>query len=235
VASQKVIGRIEAHVREALSAERPVVDEPDLLIGHDYKHVDRVRRWALCIARGEGIAELDLIEAAALLHDIGLAQLGPEQRGRHGEIGAELADAFLRENALFSEDQVTRITDAIRWHNAADGGGVLGAILRDADKLDALGAVGLMRALTSKYHKPEYQPGHVQGETWGLPMAQFQARFADGTGIGPYIVDQINFQISFYDELHTATARRLGKPLVAVMRAFVHQLAAEITGPEGQE
>ncbi|MBN1400547.1 MAG: hypothetical protein JXA74_06900 [Anaerolineae bacterium] len=59
-------------------------------------------------------------------------------------------------------------------------------------------------------------------------MAAFEPRFARGQGIGAHIVDQVNFQISLYGELHTSTARRLGQPLVAFMRAYVLQLEAEV-------
>ena len=63
------------------------VENPDLRIAHDFKHVDRVRRWALHIARDEGYADLALVEAAALLHDIGLAHV--TERSDHGGVGAE--------------------------------------------------------------------------------------------------------------------------------------------------
>jgi hypothetical protein len=59
-------------------------------------------------------------------------------------------------------------------------------------------------------------------------MAGFEARFSAGQGIGDYIVDQLNFQISFYGDLKTETARRLGKPLVEFMRSFMMQLDSEI-------
>jgi hypothetical protein len=96
---------------------------------------------------------------------------------------------------------------AIHAHGATTGGGALGAILRDADILDLLGAVGIMRACTSKYNKPEYDPQQIKGETWGMRAEDFTRRFRQGLGIGPYLVDQINFQISCYDNLQTATAR----------------------------
>jgi hypothetical protein len=139
----------------------------------------------------------------------------------------------LRENGLFREGEVAAICDAIRFHSSPTGGGRLGAILRDADKLDALGAVGLMRAFTSKHELPEYSPQAITGGTWNMSMQDFEERFASGVGIGDTIVDQINFQISFFGELETQTAIDLAQPLVAFMRAFVLQMEREIT--RGQE
>ena len=217
-----VMEQIERYVRASMEG---VVD-PDLRIAHDFQHVDRVRCWARQIAAGEGYGDLAVIEAAALLHDVGLAHV--EQRGQHAGVGAEVAAAFLRSNTLFAEREVEAIAGAIRCHSAVEGGGALGEILRDADKLDALGAVGIMRACTSKYAQPAYGPQVVRGETWGLPIAGFEQRFAAGVGIGPTIVDQINFQISLGGDLRTETARRMGEPLVAYMRAFVIQLSAEV-------
>jgi uncharacterized protein len=205
---------------------------PDLQIAHDFKHVDRVRHWALRIAQNEGHLPLKLVEATALLHDIGLAYIEADERGRHAQVGAEVAAWVLHEHntrmGALSDAEIARIADAIRWHSSPSGGGALGALLRDADKLDALGAIGIMRAFTSKYAKPEYNPGCIKGETWNLTMTGFEARFAAGQGIGPHIIDQINFQISFYSDLHTETAKRLGKPLVDFMRAYVLQLEAEV-------
>src|SRR5258707_12281834 len=84
-------------------------------VAHDYKHVDRVRCWVLKIASQEQYLDVDCVEATALLHDIGLASGG---RQRHAEVGADVAATFLHENQLFSENQISEITTAIRYHNA---------------------------------------------------------------------------------------------------------------------
>jgi HD superfamily phosphodiesterase len=213
---------IEHHVREVMAQ----VSHPDLRLAHDFKHVDRVRGWACTIAHQEGFADGDVVEATALLHDIGLAYV--EQRRDHAYVGAERATHFLSTHQLFPAADIIRIADAIRSHSALTGGGILGTILRDADMMELFGAVGIMRALTSKYALPEYDPDNVKGDTWRLSATAFTQRLTSGMGIGSYIVDQLNFQLSCYDNLQTATAKRAAQPLVAFMQAYLVQLEHEI-------
>jgi uncharacterized protein len=188
-----------------------------------------VRHWALQIAGGEGFGHSALVEAAALLHDIGLTRVQVEQRSHHAREGAEIAAQFLHERQLFTDEEIENITAAIRCHSSPSGGGELGAILRDADKLDALGAIGIMRAFTSKHAKPEYDPRNVKGDTWARTMTDFEKRFAAGKGIGGYIIDQVNFQISFCGEIRTETAKQIAEPLAEFMKAYVVQLDSEVS------
>ena len=212
------IQHVEDYVKRAMPGE----------VAHDFKHADRVRRWALRIARAEGFENLEIVEAAALLHDIGLPFA--EQRSKHGQVGAKVAAKFLRANGLFVQQEVEEIANAIRYHNTKVGDGRLLEILKDADMLDMFGAVGTMRAFTSQASKPEYDPRNVRGSTWEMSNEDFDQRFAEGVGIGDFIVDQLNFQISCYGNLSTETARRLARPLVEFMKAFVVQLESEING-----
>ncbi|HEY41785.1 MAG TPA: HD domain-containing protein [Dehalococcoidia bacterium] len=223
------IGQIEDYVRSTMTGA----------VAHDFKHVDRVRHWALRIAKEEGFEDLEMVEIAALLHDIGLPYIDEEsERGKHGQVGAEITGRFLDENFDLTEEQIEQITSAVRHHCSPpslvadllkDVGekGRLIAIVRDADIMDAIGAVGLMRAFTSKAAKPEYAPGNVKGDTWGLSGGEVDERFAKGLGIGGTIIDQINFQISYYDNLNTGTAKRLARPLVDFMRGYLIQLERE--------
>jgi uncharacterized protein len=241
-----LVTRTEQYVRETMS----LIDST-LTIAHDFKHVDRVRNLALTIARGERYPHLEILEVTALLHDIGLVQVsdGKDQKDRstlppHGPVGAEIAAKFLRDNSLWAED-IDLIADAIRHHSdpplvmaehlkTAGERGKLMAILTDADMTDALGAVGIMRAFTSKYFLPEYDPANIKGIAWSLSDEEYRARFAvhPGQAVVPvnYIIDQINQQIRYYDGLHTDTARKLAAPLVQFMKDFVLQLESEITG-----
>jgi putative nucleotidyltransferase with HDIG domain len=224
------IQQIEDYVRSTMTG----------VVAHDFKHVDRVRHWALRIAEEEGFKDLEIVEIVALLHDIGLSYVDEEkERDKHGQVGAEIASRFLKENLDLTEDQIEQIASAIRHHcsppslvtdllkDMGEKGRLIG-IIRDADIMDAIGAVGLMRAFTSKAIKPEYDPGNIKGATWGLSSRGFDERFAKGLGIGGTIVDQINLQISHYDNLNTETAKRLAKPLIEYVKEYVVQLEREV-------
>jgi len=162
------------------------------------------------------------------------------ERGKHGEVGAEIAGEFLRENYTPTKEQIEQITSAIRYHSlkpsvradiirTAGEKGALTEIISDADMMDALGAVGLMRAFTSKYFLPEYDPNNIKGEAWGLPSSGFSERLSEVGGIRKHIIDQVNFQISYHRSLRTKTARRLAEPLVQFMKDFIIQLEDEIS------
>jgi len=214
--------------------------EGKLLIAHGFSNVDRVRKWSLRIAEGESFNDLLIVGLAALLHDIGLPRIKNEsERSKHGQLGAEIAEEYLTKNSSLSKEQVEQITLAIRVHTqeptlrmrnieAVKANGKLAEILCDADIMDGIGAVGLMRAFTSKYSLPEYESGNVKGETWALSSEEFTVRIKNGPGIGKYIIDQINFQISYRENLLTKTARSLAEPLIEFMEQFVIQLDSEV-------
>jgi putative nucleotidyltransferase with HDIG domain len=214
--------RIEDYVRSTMTT----VVQPTLALAHDFQHVARVRHWALQIAKCEGYADRDVVEATALLHDIGLATV--TDRRQHAAVGADQATQYLLQLHYFTPHQITTIAEAIRAHSGLSGGGVLGAILRDADMLDLFGAIGIMRACVAQSGQPEYDPLQVKGVTWGMSADGFTARFQAGEGMGSTIVDHLNFHISCADNLHTVAARQFAQPLLAYMRAYVLQLEHEI-------
>ncbi len=219
------IQQIEAYAEKMLTG--PFVVEV-FRIAHEMSHVRRVYAHALRLAQAEGYPHQDRVAAAALLHDIGLPVV--DKRGDHPRVGAELAGQFLQENGLFAPAEIAEICEAIVYHGRLDGTTPLIHILCDADRLDVLGTVGLMRAFTSKAHLPVYLPEHPRGETWGFTADDFTERFQAGLGMGPTILDQINFQISCYENLSTETAKEWGRPLRDTMRQFVSQFAEEVAG-----
>ncbi len=214
-------------INKIVKIEEYVKTEMSSVVAHDFKHVQRVRKWALLIAQKEGYQDLEMVEIAALMHDIGLVKA--EKRSLHGQVGADMSASFLRENFEMESSRLDDVVNAIRYHNTnREGEGTLLFLLRDADMMDMFGAVGLMRSFTSKAHLPDYDDSQIKGETWGLQASDFNQRFDSGIGIGNYITDQINFQISCFDNLYTPTAKKLAEPLIQFKRDFINQLVKEI-------
>ena len=130
---------LHAHASERLS------DDP----GHDLAHAMRVALWTLKL----GSNTVDPLEgiAAALLHDIVNVPKNHPDRARASELSANEAGPLLRAQG-FGEAAVERITVAIRDHSFSRGAvpqGPLGQALQDADRLEALGAIGIMRTIST--------------------------------------------------------------------------------------
>lgn len=197
------------------------------VIAHDFEHVMRVRKWALKIAKNENYENLYLVETAALLHDIGRNDL--REKSDHGKEGTEIAAEFLKVNKIFSELEIKEIKEAIFFHNKYQSGkGKLAHIVKDADILDLLGAIGIMRACTSHNFKPEFDPQNPKGETWNYSNKKFSQRFDKKMGIGNFISDQINFQISCFGNIKTKSAKKMAKPLKKFMQKFLKEIEYEI-------
>jgi len=115
---------------------------------HGPDHTERVHKTVLHIGRMMD-ASLDILSAAALLHDIG-RQFETEKQGGvcHAEKGAELAKEILQK-LEFSEAFIVEVTHCIETHRYRGDKvpeTLEAKILFDADKLDSIGAVGIGRA-----------------------------------------------------------------------------------------
>ncbi len=113
---------------------------------HGYPHVLRVRDLALWIAsKYEGV-DKEALEIAALLHDIAR---NSSARSEHAMKSAKVAESLLKAMG-YPESKIRLVTEAIATHSYSGGGepkSLEAKILSDADKLDALGAVGIARVL----------------------------------------------------------------------------------------
>jgi uncharacterized protein len=113
---------------------------------HAYDHVKRVFSLAMRIGTILG-ANLRVLGAAALLHDVGRAREN-ETGVSHSIVSGEMSVEILEEVG-FTQDEIQSVRDVIRTHRFSEGltpTSLEGEILSDADKLDALGAIGVFRA-----------------------------------------------------------------------------------------
>ena len=115
-------------------------------IAHDAEHVMRVLKNARMIARKEK-ADLKIITAAALLHDL-VTYPKSDPRTKNSSFESSKKSRIILKKYGFSRDKIERISDAIRDHSFSRGvvpQTIEGKILQDADRLDALGAIGIAR------------------------------------------------------------------------------------------
>ncbi len=161
---QEIIEKTEEYVKKKLQGEGT---------GHDWWHVHRVRTTALRLGKIEH-ADLFIVELAALLHDIA------DHKFHNGdeEIGPATARNWL-ENLGVDNSTINRVCTIIRDVSFKGAevetkiGTVEGKVVQDADRLDALGAIGIARAFAYGGHKgrelynPEIKPeNHTSFEAY---------------------------------------------------------------------
>jgi uncharacterized protein len=215
LATDPALATLLAEQRERAATRRE--DDPT----HDLAHALRVARWTLAL----GGAAVDAREAvaAALLHDA----VNPAKDSPERVLASERSAALARERlpALgFSADAVTRIADAVRDHSFSRGAvpaTPLGCALQDADRLEALGAIGLLRCVST---------GVRMGGAWfdaDDPWAE--ARPLDDTR---YSVDHFFTKLlTLSSTMRTAAGRREAERRTSFLREFVARLGEELGRP----
>jgi len=129
--------------------------------GHDWYHIERVWNMAVNIREVEGEGDLLTIELAALLHDISDAKFN----GGDDEIGSQLAYNFLMKNDI-DRERTEHIQTIIKYVSYKGGfpqdriNSIEFRIVQDADRLDAIGAIGIARAFNygGFKNRPIYDP-----------------------------------------------------------------------------
>ncbi len=206
-------GRLRAAAREAAAGRDPA---------HDYEHVLRVERSAAAIAADEG-ADARVVRLAALLHELVCLPKDHPESPLAGERAAERAAALLRAEEV-DEPTVARVAYAIRVHPFSRGVApetLEARVLQDADRLDAIGAVGIARCFAT---------GGALGASLYHPEDPFARRRGEGG------LDDKRFSVDHFQRkllkleagLHTATARRLAAARVRFMTAYLEQLEREV-------
>ncbi|WP_298981421.1 HD domain-containing protein [Caldilinea sp.] len=194
---------------------------------HDFDHVLRVARLAEKIALAEG-ADVAVVRLAALLHDLPVPgephEPTAQRRNAHHLRAAARAQRLLLERGASPTlaEQIAHCIEAHRHRDASVRPQTLEAqCLYDADKLDAIGAIGVARAFA-------YAGAHG-GRLWRKPARAIEPTENDPSTPDYTPVHEYVFKLrQLLDSLHTPTARAIGCRRHATMVAFFDALDAEM-------
>lgn len=186
---------------------------------HDFFHVLRVTENARRIGEAEG-ARLDVVVPAALLHELFNHPKGHPESHRSGDVCAEHAEIVLRDEGCPAE-LIGPICACIRDHAFSKGvvpQDIEGKVVQDADRIDAIGAIGIARCLATcaEMGRPFYAPSD--------PFCREREPDDKAWGIDHFYKKLLKIP----DILHTRTARVMAAERVAVMQAFLLQLEREV-------
>lgn len=189
---------------------------------HDWEHTERVYRLCLHLGPPAG-ADMDLLLAAALLHDLGRDEEDRSNGGIcHAARGAELARELMPEFG-YAPAAIAAVAACIAAHRFRGGdepASIEARVLYDADKLDAIGAVGIGRAflfageIGAKLHDPDCDPAHCA------------AYGPDDTAYREYLVKLRHIR----DRLLTDAGRAMARDRHDFMVAFFDRLNREVAG-----
>lgn len=188
--------------------------------GHDFEHIMRVYKNAQKIGRQEG-ADMKVLLAAVLLHDLVVYPKGSAKRSKSADDSADLAEKILQKRG-WPKATIDKVSYCIRTHSYSKRimpVTLEAKILQDADRLDALGAIGIARTFSvggsenRKFYNPEDPFWNSSREPddriWTLD--HFQSKL-----------------LHLQNTLHTKAARKVARERTGFMRQFIRELAKEI-------
>ncbi len=178
--------------------------------GHGYDHIQRVWATARKLNRTCG-GDSFVIELSALLHDIGDAKFH-NGKERSAEFTIEILTQLGVDEVTINH--VAQVVDNIsfRKRDTAEALSLEGQVVQDADRLDALGAIGIVRTVEfgAVFDQPFYSP---KGESQKSGIGHFHAKL-----------------FKLRDWMSADAGRRVARSREDVMRAFVTQFERECTG-----
>jgi uncharacterized protein len=170
---------------------------------HAYDHSMRVYSLSMQLCEGLQV-NTRVLEAAALLHDVGRSR-ETDSGVSHSILSGEMSREYLRELGYTSEE-IQHVVDAIRTHRYSENiqpTSLEGQILSDADKLDAMGAIGVYRAIAQAAES--------------------------GKGIQGFLNHAEEKLLRLKDLMYTASAKKMAAERHKTLLRFVQQLKQEIS------
>jgi len=213
--SESIVETTAAYVRQTLQNAEG---------GHDWWHILRVWNNAKLIAQTEP-ANMLVVELAALLHDIA----DPKFHNGDEEIGPQTAIKFLQSQEVDTGviEHVAQIIRHMSFKSSFEGKKFSSPeleVVQDADRLDAIGAIGVARAFNyggfkgREMHNPEVKPN--------LNMSKEEYKNSTAPTINHFYEKLLLLK----DKMNTATAQKLAAQRHEFMETFLAQFYAEWEG-----
>lgn len=191
--------------------------------GHGFDHPERVLRMAKLICKKED-GDIEIVEAAALLHDIARPKEDRKKCSCHAEEGGKMARIYLNK-INFPKSKIEKVIHCIETHRFSKGKKAKtkeAEIIQDADRIDALGAICIARIFSySGFHKvPIYNPDIK-------PLKEYKC--ASKTAINHFYEKILKIKPSSF---HTKTAREIAKKRYNFIKAYLKQFQTEWEGKD---
>lgn len=187
---------------------------------HDRSHLMRVWRIVLRIADEEPLADTEVLAVATLLHDCVAVEKNHSDRAMASRLSADAARKLLVE-LPWPDERIEAAAHAIEAHSFSAGiepRSLEAAILRDADRLDSLGALGVARTF--------YVAGRMRSRLYHLDDPLGKTRDLDDR---TFALDHFETKLfKLENGLLTSAGKRIGQARIAFMRSFVAELGHEI-------
>jgi len=189
--------------------------------GHDVAHVNRVLQLATYIAEQEIVHDLLIIQLASLLHDT------VDHKLTNVDEAIQRLKEFLQKLSL-SEQQEAHILNIIQYMSYNNGKNnnidlsIEGHIVRDADRLDAIGAIGIARTFQFAGHFRE--PMWVENDTQRIDH-NATTNYDDWSPSAVKHFYEKLFKLK--DLMHTTTAKQLAEQRHQFMKLYINQFFDE--------
>ena len=191
--------------------------------GNDYHHTMRVYRLAMQIAEQEN-ADMLIVQLAALLHDVDDVKLSPEtHEAKKNAVG------FMKNNGVDDKviASVCKIIDEVSFAgtDSVVPSTLEGKCVQDADRLDAIGAIGIARTFAyggskgRRIHDPDIKP------MTNMNKADYNQNH-NSTSINHFYEKLLLLK----DMMNTETAKKMAMHRQAVMEDFLEEFMAEWEG-----
>jgi len=207
-------------IEEAISYVKSVFEND--YSGHDYFHTIRVYHTALTIAKREKADEL-IVSLAALLHDVDDEKLSKETYQNKDK-----AVSFMKKHNL-SQEMIEKVITAIQevsfvGTDSVEPSTIEGKCVQDADRLDAIGAIGIARcfAYGGSHHRVIYDPA----EQPMLNMNKEQYRNHVSTTVNHFYEKLFLLK----DMMNTSTAKMIAEKRDEYMHSFINEFLEEWEG-----